>query len=204
MLELDSFGNLMSDSTLGFDIPIGFGGGLADPLTGLVRFGLRDYDPVAGRWTARDPIRFAGGQDNLFVYVSNDPVNLRDPLGLFCIGVSAYLLIGGGAEICIDDGDFSVCGELGFGLGGSVDANGDDVAKNGAKVLAEFEAKCGPIGGETGVSLDDRGCLKTKLKAELVRYRRKWQSRRNKGNKGLLRWEVRSRGQVGLQGLRAY
>jgi hypothetical protein len=45
----------------------------------LVRFGARDYDPVPGRWTARDPILFAGGQANRYRYVLNDPINLIDP-----------------------------------------------------------------------------------------------------------------------------
>ena len=48
----------------------------------LVRFGARDYDPEIGRWTSRDPIGFAGGQANLFVYVGNDPVNRVGLLGL--------------------------------------------------------------------------------------------------------------------------
>src|SRR5205823_103356 len=33
-------------------------------------------------WTAKDPIRFGGGQANLYVYVGNDPINFRDPSGL--------------------------------------------------------------------------------------------------------------------------
>ena len=65
----------------GFDLPIGFAGGIEDPLTGLVRFGLRDYDPAAGRWTARDPILQAGGL-NIYAYVNSDPVGHRDPSGL--------------------------------------------------------------------------------------------------------------------------
>lgn len=48
----------------------------------MVRFGARDYDPGTGRWTARDPIGFAGGDSNLYGYVVNDPVNLTDPNGL--------------------------------------------------------------------------------------------------------------------------
>ena len=46
------------------------------------RFGYRDYDPDVGRWTAKDPILFAGGDTDLYRYVLNDPVKLVDPLGL--------------------------------------------------------------------------------------------------------------------------
>src|SRR5690606_3617584 len=48
--------------------PFGFAGGLFDADTGLTRFGARDYDPVVGRWTAKDPIRWEGEQGNLYVY----------------------------------------------------------------------------------------------------------------------------------------
>ena len=61
---------------------VAFSGGLADSDTGLVRFGYRDYDPETGRWTARDPIEFNGGNTNLYGYVSADPVNFIDPSGL--------------------------------------------------------------------------------------------------------------------------
>jgi RHS repeat-associated protein len=63
-------------------IPFGFAGGLQDELTGLVRFGARDYDPQTGRWTARDPIGFEGFQYNLYQYVGNDPINWIDSPGL--------------------------------------------------------------------------------------------------------------------------
>jgi hypothetical protein len=35
-----------------------------------------------GRWTAKDPILFAGGDTDLYGYCLNDPVNLVDPEGL--------------------------------------------------------------------------------------------------------------------------
>jgi RHS repeat-associated protein len=57
-------------------------GGLYDKDTALVRFGARDYDAEMGRWTAKDPIRFAAGDTNLYGYVLQDPVNAIDPLGL--------------------------------------------------------------------------------------------------------------------------
>lgn len=81
-IRYDAFGQTVADSDPSFYLPIGFAGGLTDPLTGLVRFGYRDYDPSTGRWTAKDPLLFAGGQGNLYSYVADDPVNNRDPRGL--------------------------------------------------------------------------------------------------------------------------
>jgi RHS repeat-associated protein len=64
-IDYDSFGNIIADSNEGFIVPFGFAGGLHDRDTGLVRFGYRDYDPDVGRWTAKDPIFFAGGDTDL-------------------------------------------------------------------------------------------------------------------------------------------
>ena len=38
----------------------------------LYRFGARDCDPRIGRWAAKDPIRWEGGQWNLYAYVGGD------------------------------------------------------------------------------------------------------------------------------------
>jgi RHS repeat-associated protein len=80
-LDYDNFGNVVSDSNESFEIPFGFAGGLKDSDTSLLRFGYRDYDPQIGRWTARDPIGFAGGDTNLYGYVASDLVNFVDPTG---------------------------------------------------------------------------------------------------------------------------
>lgn len=79
-VEYDSFGR-RTDNNPGFDLPIGFAGGIHDPDTGLVRFGFRDYEPIIGRWTAKDPILFGSGQINLYAYVQNNPVLFVDPDG---------------------------------------------------------------------------------------------------------------------------
>jgi RHS repeat-associated protein len=79
----DEFGNVLSDTNPGFQ-PFGFAGGLYDQDTKLVRFGARDYNPSIGRWTAKDPILFKGGDSNLYGYVLEDPVDLSDPQGLEC------------------------------------------------------------------------------------------------------------------------
>jgi RHS repeat-associated protein len=78
-LDYDPYGWVIVDTNPGFQ-PFGYAGGLYDRDTGLVRFGRRDYDPVVGRWTSKDPIGFAGGL-NLYGYVVQDPVNLVDPEG---------------------------------------------------------------------------------------------------------------------------
>jgi len=42
----------------------------------------RYYDPVRSRFIDTDPIRFAGGDVNLYAFVTNSPLNLIDPSGL--------------------------------------------------------------------------------------------------------------------------
>jgi RHS repeat-associated protein len=84
-IEYGPFGEVLSDSNPGFQ-PFGFAGGLYDSHTRLTRFGVRDYDAETGRWTDKDPLRFAGGDTNLYAYAGTDPVNFVDPTGL----ASAY------------------------------------------------------------------------------------------------------------------
>ena len=86
-MDYDAWVFFSADTNPGLH-PFGFAGGVWDKETGLVRFGARDYDPELGRWTAKDPILFAGGQTNLYAYVNNDPVNRVDPTGLMWVGGS--------------------------------------------------------------------------------------------------------------------
>lgn len=87
LIDYDEFGVVLNDTNPGFQ-PFGFAGGLFDRQTGLTRFGVRDYDAQTGRWTAKDPILFDGGDSNLYVYSLNDPLNQIDPDGLLPISPS--------------------------------------------------------------------------------------------------------------------
>ena len=99
-ISYDSFGTILSDSDSTFAVPFGFAGGLHDRDTGLVKFGFRDYDPAIGRWVAKDPIFFAGGDVDLYGYVLNDPVNFVDPSGLFP-GATALVTAGVGFAVWV-------------------------------------------------------------------------------------------------------
>jgi RHS repeat-associated protein len=87
-MDYDSWGNITNDTSPGFQI-FGYAGGLHDPDTKLTRFGARDYDARTGRWTAKDPIGFNGGDSNVYQYAQGDPINLSDPLGLFRLTYNA-------------------------------------------------------------------------------------------------------------------
>ncbi len=79
-IDYDEFGNIVQDTNSEFT-PFAYAGGLWDSQTELLRFGVRDYDPLVGRWTSKDPTLFKGSRENLFLYCSDDPVNFNDPSG---------------------------------------------------------------------------------------------------------------------------
>ena len=124
----DAWGNITSDTNPGFQ-PFGFAGGLYDADTGLAHFGARDYDPVIGRWTTRDPLGFAGGDTNLYGYVVDDPVDNLDSTGQW---------------IGLDD--------LAFSVGGAIaGVAGQAIANLASGHLSNWETNAGAaLGGAAG------------------------------------------------------
>jgi len=111
--EYSSFGQVTGT---GLDwMPFGFAGGIYDGDSGLVRFGARDYDTNAGRWTSRDPQRFSGGI-NLYAYSRNDAVNLQDATGHDPTYPQCIATAGGQFSGCLSECYSAinyVCGQLG-------------------------------------------------------------------------------------------
>ena len=50
--------------------------------TGLYYYRARYYSPALQRFISEDPLRLRSGHTNFYTYVSNDPINWTDPLGL--------------------------------------------------------------------------------------------------------------------------
>ena len=105
-----------------------FPGQYYDAETGLHQNWHRDYEPGLGRYVEADPIGFAGGDVNLYAYVGNRPVMLKDPSGLEGIGGGMYYVFGGEMSVasstCCENNTkyevkiFTSCGGVGLGLKG--------------------------------------------------------------------------------------
>lgn len=170
-MDYDEFGNITQDTNPGFQ-PFGFAGGIYDPHTQLTRFGARDYDAETGRWTAKDPIRFRGGDTNLYGYTFNDPVNFIDPLGLACNPVEQWLsdhmtgslgfnagngIVGAAGNVSIGangiTGYFGLGWGLGFGFTATLDVNSGTAS--GLGLNAGLSAGTGVVGAQGSVTLSN-------------------------------------------------
>jgi RHS repeat-associated protein len=89
--DYDAWGVATLDSNAAFQA-LGYAGGLADPSTGLVRFGARDYDPSVGRWTAKDPADLVAARGDLYTYAADSPMSLRDENGRWIVQAAGAIV----------------------------------------------------------------------------------------------------------------
>ncbi len=73
---------------------LAFTGHVSRRNTDLALTWFRIYDPDTARWLSRDPIAELGG-NNLYAYVSNDPLNNVDPDGRLAPIIGAALVVAG-------------------------------------------------------------------------------------------------------------
>ncbi len=76
----DSFGNMTSSSG-SFTQPFRYTGREYDSETGLYFYRARYNAAEIGRFISEDPIRFGGGDTDLYNYVGQNPINYKDPSG---------------------------------------------------------------------------------------------------------------------------
>jgi RHS repeat-associated protein len=80
--EYDPFGNVLrATGYLSQTNTVRFSSKMQDPESGWSYYGYRYYNPNYGEWVSRDPIEEEGGL-GLNVWVSNDPANSYDLLGM--------------------------------------------------------------------------------------------------------------------------
>ncbi len=168
VVDVSAYGETLSDSAPAFELPVGYGGGIADPVTRLVFMGVRPYDPTAGRFMARDPLGFAGGTVNLYQYGNNDPITFSDPAGFVGVGLSVCDGVCVGTRFSFTKDGFSACVEAGVGYksNGITPTISPEAGLEGNKVYAKASAtgSFGPLGSlEAGDELSHDGdCFNNK------------------------------------------
>ncbi|MBQ9370568.1 MAG: fibro-slime domain-containing protein [Thermoguttaceae bacterium] len=70
--------------------PYAFTGRVWDALANMNYFRARTFDPVTGRFTSADPLRFEAGDMNLYRYLFNSPLKGTDPSGK---SIMEYLIV---------------------------------------------------------------------------------------------------------------
>ena len=66
----------------------------------------------------------------------------------------------------MDDEGFSICGELGFGVGVDFGADTGGAEDSGTEIVGELGAECGSMGATVGFKFDECG-LDPKIKGKL-------------------------------------
>jgi RHS repeat-associated protein len=142
----DSYGNLTA-STGTWSTPFGFASEYQDAETGLIYLRARYYDPATAQFLTRDPALAATRAP--YAYVAGNPLNARDPSGLW-FGLDDLIASAGGALV---GGALSVGTQ--FVSTGSVDWGQVGIDAASGAVFGETTLYAGPIAGGAAAGFVD-------------------------------------------------
>lgn len=143
----------------------------------LYYYRARSYDPVSARFIQIDPIGLVAGDTNLYRYVFNNPINLRDPSGKFWqffIGAAigaAPGIIAGDYQSAVVGGTAGALGSLkivgagisfGIGVGSSLVESywkGSDFSDSAIYEKALISGTASAVGAYTGGLLKGKSTL---------------------------------------------
>ena len=108
-----------------------FPGQYYDEETGLHYNWNRYYDPQTGRYTQEDLIRFNAGDENLYRYVQNNPINWKDPYGL-------EASFGGGYGFTMFGGWGNSAWGVDVSVGVSISSSGVTVSAQGTNISEAY------------------------------------------------------------------
>jgi RHS repeat-associated protein len=75
------FGEVLAQSADSIENPFTYTARESDIETGLMYYRARFFNPQIGRFISEDPIGLNAGDYNLYRYVSNNSINMKDPIG---------------------------------------------------------------------------------------------------------------------------
>ena len=122
--------------------------------TGLNYYRARYYHPQLQRFISEDPIGFAGGDENLYAYVFNEPTDPRDPSGLEPITISTGAALAIVCAVGAVAGDVVVLTVSGRKTTWAELAGGAAIGcVGGVGVLAGYAAVAGPAVAKVGTGI---------------------------------------------------
>ena len=137
----DEFGSIEESGNVSFLNEVTFTGSVTDTSTGLQYMNSRYYDSSTGRFLTQDS--YSGSPydpwtQHLYSYCGNNPVNMVDPTGHFCISA---IIIGA-----------IVGAVIGAGIVGYQDYKDDGEVFNGSKTVGDYALGVA-IGGAAGAAV---------------------------------------------------
>jgi RHS repeat-associated protein len=142
----DPYGNLTA-STGTWSTPFGFAGEYQDAETGFIYLRARYYDPATAQFLTRDPALATTRAP--YAYVAGNPLNARDPSGLW-FGLDDLIATAGGALV---GGALSAGTQ--FVSTGSVDWGQVGIDAASGAVFGETTLYAGPIAGGAAAGFVD-------------------------------------------------